>query len=180
MAEAAQKPWEGYKLYKVFHKGQGRHYANLVGPNDRHTTAFARYLMEVTVGRRLDKHETVDHINGDKSDDRIENLQILSWKDNIQKSVKPIKVVELVCDNCKKTFVRQARTVKSSAKKYTSVTCSRSCIYELMAKEPIAVAKTKKPIPHGTKSGYSYHKCRCDLCRDYNTKSVAARRSQIG
>jgi len=25
-------------------------------------------------------------------------------------------------------------------------------------------------IRHGTKVGYSYHKCRCDLCREYNTK----------
>lgn len=30
--------------------------------------------------------------------------------------------------------------------------------------------KKEVEIRHGTKVGYSYHKCRCDLCREYNTK----------
>ena len=39
---------------------------------------YARALMANKIGRLLTRSEHVHHINGDKMDDRIENLQILS------------------------------------------------------------------------------------------------------
>jgi hypothetical protein len=39
---------------------------------------FARALMECHLGRHLEAHEVVNHVNGDKTDDRVENLQVLS------------------------------------------------------------------------------------------------------
>jgi len=52
------------------------------------TESYPKYLMEKYLGRKLTKDETVDHINNDFTDNRIENLQILSRRDNIIKSAK--------------------------------------------------------------------------------------------
>jgi hypothetical protein len=32
---------------------------------------------------------------------------------------------------------------------------------------------------HGTKNGYSYHKCRCELCTSANRETQKARRLKI-
>lgn len=54
----------------------------------KHCTSFARYLMATKRGRYLEKDEEVDHINNNKIDDRISNLQVLTKSENIQKERK--------------------------------------------------------------------------------------------
>ena len=85
----AEHPYDGYWLYRVWHKKEGRWQANLVKISDiseRTTISFARYVMSVSLGRLLNTDaEHVDHINNNKSDDRLENLQILSPAENKKK-----------------------------------------------------------------------------------------------
>lgn len=63
---------------------------------------FSRLNYEAYIGRVLDRKETVDHIDGDPTNDSIENLQILSTSENSTKG--PSKVVK--DKNAKLTSIR--------------------------------------------------------------------------
>lgn len=127
----AEYPYNEYYLYVVFHKSEGRRYANLV-PMDtnknRKTISYARYLMSVKEHRILEEWEHVDHIDNDKTNDSIDNLQILSITENNKKYAKfhGVTYVKLKCPNCGTIFSRQKRnTFLSKSGKFTG--CSRTC-----------------------------------------------------
>ncbi len=64
----------GKRLFVVIRKGKSKE-----------TTTFARFKFECSIGRRLRKGQHVDHKNGDVSDDRLCNLQILTAQANKRK-----------------------------------------------------------------------------------------------
>ena len=95
---------------------------------DRSSTQYARYLMAVKLGRYLAKNETVDHIDEDKTNDSLTNLQILSMRDNLVKANKKPNF-QLVCPICKKSFEKthtQMRGKKDRAAN-NMIACSRKC-----------------------------------------------------
>lgn len=127
----AKYPYNDYYLYIVFHKKQNRNYANLIpidpSKNRRKTISYARYLMSVKEQRILNRDEQVDHIDNNKQNDRIENLQILTVKENNQKEAihrGGCALVELKCPNCGKIFVKMKNhTFIKQGGNYTA--CSR-------------------------------------------------------
>lgn len=52
--------------------------------------ALARWKVEQEIGRELDKSEVVYHINKDKYDDRLENLEIITRAELVQRNKKQI------------------------------------------------------------------------------------------
>lgn len=130
----AEHPYSDYWLYIVWHKSEGRRMANLILKSDtriRTTIAYARYLMSVKLGRLLSKDEHVDHINGDKTDDRLDNFQILSSADNTRKAVveqgKSAKLVEFICGVCGNIFYRTRNRAYRKLILEKDLSCSVEC-----------------------------------------------------
>lgn len=73
------------KAYLVVNKENRKHVILFNNNKDRTTTSYARYLMSCKLQRFLQKTEEVDHIDNDKTNDDIENLQLLSKAANNQK-----------------------------------------------------------------------------------------------
>jgi hypothetical protein len=129
---SAEFPFSEYWLYVVHHKKENRNYAVLMNKNnskDRTTLAYARYLMCVKEERILEKDETVDHIDDDKTNDNIYNLQILSRKDNHKKYTDKLlaKYVVLECPNCKKIFEKRANDANVLNGGVFTSCCRRCC-----------------------------------------------------
>lgn len=129
MAEPARAPYDGYTLYKVWHKQEERWMANLVKhyANDRTTMSLARYMMSVHLGRILGQDEHVDHVNNIKSDDRVENFQILTRSENTRKknALTPKKVTTCVCSICNAEFLMDTRDFRFRPNATCSVKCGR-------------------------------------------------------
>jgi predicted RNA-binding Zn-ribbon protein involved in translation (DUF1610 family) len=95
--------------------------------------SYARYMMTCHMGRVLDTAEEVDHIDGDRTNDSLENLQILTKSQNSRKTVTdPLaiarrrKIMWFLCPHCTTRFERQKS--KSHLATGGSLTfCSRVC-----------------------------------------------------
>lgn len=114
----------------------GRSYVRVKRSNGKwQTVHLARYVMEQHLGRQLESWEHVDHIDEDKTNDALSNLQILSSKQNHAKFIKlrrplgaNVEYRTLTCDNCGRNFQREARVVKANIRRgRTKAFCNRSC-----------------------------------------------------
>ena len=111
----------------------------LYNPEDqsRTTVSFARYKMSCKLGRYLLKSEHVDHIDEDKTNDSIENLQIISHADNCKKYAKLIgrKMAKIQCPNCLQIFARRVGNTQAVECYKGKVTCcTRECASEFNKK----------------------------------------------
>lgn len=123
--------WEVEKLIK---KGDYQYALVRNHPNSTKNgyVLYHRIIMENHLGRLLNKYEVVHHINHDKFDNRIENLEILSCKEHSKKHglEKGRKWAILKCPVCGKIFkLPYNETVfqKYPKDKTKAQCCSRSC-----------------------------------------------------
>lgn len=113
-------------------KRDGRFYVEIVYfDGKRRTCSYARFLMEQSLKRELTSYEHVDHIDENKTNDIIQNLQILSDKKNTTKNAihRGLNTGENIyseykCLECKKLFKRLTCYVKDEQKTF----CSRKCV----------------------------------------------------
>lgn len=100
--------------------------------------SYARYLISIKFGRMLKREEQVDHIDGNKLNDNINNLQIISITENniknvIQKNIGR-KMLIIKCPSCTKLFHRKFGQSFLVKRGLYSV-CSRKCQYEMQRRK---------------------------------------------
>lgn len=91
--------------------------------NKRSSISYAKYLYTSHYHCEVAEGDQVDHINGDKMDDRIENLQVISGRYNQQKDHKRKEMVLLTCPVCNQEFLFPKRNLSS----HPNPCCSRKC-----------------------------------------------------
>ena len=89
----------------------------------KHSMSYAKYLYTSFYQCDIPEGEQIDHINGDKMDDRIENLQKISKEYNLLKDKEGKKMVELICPVCGQKFLFPQRNLST----HPEPCCSRHC-----------------------------------------------------
>lgn len=79
---------------------------------------YSRWLMEGELGVRLDKDQTVDHIDGDSSNDSIMNLKVLSRSENARKGASP-KNKKIAIEKIRKKWTEPEYRKKMGERPYT-------------------------------------------------------------
>ena len=110
---------------------RGRYFVTLIYPDGRtRTTNYARYLMEQHLGRELDPDkETVDHINRNPLDDRIENLQLLSRAEHAALDARRLAPTTQACVYCGVQVIRNPNELnRTRSRKRSGPFCGKSCV----------------------------------------------------
>ena len=122
------------KIYGPYLRKDGRKHVVIVREDGTKTTkSWPRVLMEKSLGRELLPEETVDHIDGNFSNDSLNNLQLLSLEDNARKAVVPAEQLTLFCKVCGKEFQRRKaiHLYETIVRKKDGPFCSHKCVGKL-------------------------------------------------
>lgn len=109
---------------------EGRWFVNLRRPDGSMATqTVARAIVEQHLGRQLSTEEHVDHVNEDKTDDRLSNLQVLTCQQNIRKFHGPRMTYRFACPQCGTEKVIPMADYRYSLKKGRTRHCSKRCAW---------------------------------------------------
>ena len=118
------------KIYGPYTGKDGRQRIIVYENGKRTTVSYPKYLLEQKLGRPLLPDETCDHIDGDFTNNSLDNLQVLSRIDNIRKhaSLKPREKATFTCPECLASFTTYMNDARHNRKQgKAGPFCSRSC-----------------------------------------------------
>ena len=144
--------------------------------NDISGMTYARYLMCVKLKTILPTELEVDHVNDDKSDDSIDNLQILTKQQNILKQKINYVLNEQVCYGyhcayCETAFILTESEVnkRKNQSKTNLVFCSKECSMQLTSMNSKISQEQIDKIKELRQKGYSSYKISDELNLSRNT-----------
>jgi len=114
-------------VYGPFSQKNGRQMINLEKKSSRirKTISYPKAIMEVHLGRLLEKNETVDHIDKNFLNNDFSNLRILDRKIHASIDVKRRIPILYKCDYCGKEFyLSRNQLSKPKSGKFCSRICS--------------------------------------------------------
>ena len=127
----------------------GRKMISLVGSQSKTTISYSRYLMSVKLGYLVPDDLEVDHKDDDKTNDDINNLQLLTKQDNILKENYRYVMTEQECFGyhcayCETAFILTKRQVNMRMKQSKSglAFCSTECARVLQENRSECIGKT--------------------------------------
>lgn len=123
--------YENYKFYGPYKAKDGRLRLFIKNKNgDKHTISYPKYIIELHLGRYLEKNEQVDHIDGNPLNNNIENLQILKLKNHQILDALRNNDVTVNCKYCNKLFTIKGKLLSGRNrpdKPNYGYFCSRQC-----------------------------------------------------
>lgn len=125
----------------IYTNNEGRKFVIYKENGKSRTKTYARYLMEQHLGRELLPNEDVHHIDGDRTNDVIENLIVLDHVEHVKLHNLPkYQDTEEICFICGNKFIMTAeqhsqreRNFNRSSRIYTKSNlknvyfCCKSC-----------------------------------------------------
>lgn len=104
----------------------------MVYPDGRKkTVSCPKYIVECEFGRYLDEDETVDHIDGDFTNNDVSNLQVLNRGEHSKLDVKRLKAQTFECPMCCSTFKlkgkKMSKAIFNRKQGKAGPFCSKSC-----------------------------------------------------
>lgn len=115
----------GYKRIYIYQAKDGRRSVTLYkNKGECLSMSYAKYLYTSHYKEFVDaKYYQIDHIDGNKLNDDIKNLQRISREYNARKDKKIKEYVELECPICHTKFLFE----KGNLSSHPNPCCSRSC-----------------------------------------------------
>ena len=115
---------KGYVKVYINTNKEPRRVATLRSKDGKMTSmSYAKYLYTSYWECDIPKGEQIDHINGNKMDDRIENLQKISQEYNSIKDKKCREMIMRKCPVCGVEFLFPSRNLST----HPNPCCSRRC-----------------------------------------------------
>ena len=124
--------YDNCKIYGPYTNKNKRQHVIIIFPNGvRKTVSYPKYLVELYLDRYLDETETIDHIDGDITNNCLTNLRVINRKQHCKEDVKRLKSQKFVCPECKKEFILEGKKLhdayENRKKGSAGPFCSKSC-----------------------------------------------------
>jgi hypothetical protein len=111
-------------------KKQGRRFVTITNTSTGKITqkTYAKYLMEIHLGRELSKEETVDHIDRDKLNDALLNFRVVSQSEHTVDDNIRARKVKTACALCGVEMERTPSQMRThAARNHAGPFCGAVC-----------------------------------------------------